>query len=50
MKTFILLKFGFLGFAFYEMSGGSEFEPAIARLAEAAPETVKVEQVAEAKT
>ncbi|MGB5863312.1 MAG: SH3 domain-containing protein [Sulfitobacter sp.] len=34
MKTFILLTFGFLGFAFYEMSGGSEFEPARERFAE----------------
>lgn len=35
MKTFILLTFGFLGFAFYEMSGGSEFEPASARSVQA---------------
>lgn len=40
MKTFILLTFGFLGFAFYEMSGGSEFQPASARMAQAAPEAV----------
>lgn len=40
MKTFILLTFGFLGFAFYEMSGGADFEPASARMAEATPETV----------
>ena len=33
MKTFILLTFGFLGFAFYQMSGGADFEPASARLA-----------------
>ena len=26
MKRFILLSFGFLGWAFYEMSGGSDFE------------------------
>ena len=37
MKSFILLTFGFLGFAFYEMSGGAEFEPASARVADAAP-------------
>lgn len=35
MKTFILLTFGFLGFAFYQMSGGADFEPASARLAAA---------------
>jgi hypothetical protein len=39
MKTFILLTFGFLGFALYEMSGGAEFEAASARLAEDIPET-----------
>ena len=39
MKTFILLTFGFLTFAFYEMSGGSDFEPASARMAEAEPQT-----------
>lgn len=38
MRTFILLTFGFLGFAFYEMSGGSDFEPASARIAEVQPE------------
>jgi uncharacterized protein YgiM (DUF1202 family) len=38
MKTFILLTFGFLGFAFDEMSGGSDFEPASARQAQATPE------------
>lgn len=50
MKTFILLTFGFLGFAFYEMSGGSEFEPASARLAAAEPveaDTAVVAQVAD---
>lgn len=35
MKRFILLSFGFLGWAFYEMSGGADFEPASARLAPA---------------
>ncbi len=38
MKTFILLTFGFLGFAFYELSGGSDFQPASARLAAEAPQ------------
>jgi hypothetical protein len=38
MKTFIVLTFGFLAFAFYELSGGSDFQPASARLAEQAPE------------
>ena len=30
MKKFILLTFGFLGWAFYEMSGGADFVPASA--------------------
>ncbi len=38
MRTFILLTFGFLGFAFYEMSGGSDFEPASVRMAKTASE------------
>ena len=50
MKTFILLTFGFLGFAFYEMSGGSEFEPASARMAEAETQTPKSEQTAQTTT
>ena len=50
MKTFILLTFGFLGFAFYEMSGGSEFEPASARMAEAETQTPKAEQTAQTTT
>ncbi|QUJ75729.1 SH3 domain-containing protein [Sulfitobacter albidus] len=37
MKTFIGLTFAFLAFAFYEMSGGSEFEPASARIEAQAP-------------
>ncbi|UWR22930.1 SH3 domain-containing protein [Sulfitobacter sp. S190] len=37
MKSFILLTFGFLAFAFYEMSGGADFEPASARVAETQP-------------
>ena len=48
MKTFILLTFGFLGFAFYEMSGGSDFEPMSVKMARQAPTEVKPEQVAEA--
>jgi hypothetical protein len=43
MKTFIILTFGFLGFAFYELSGGSEFEPASARIAPALPAVVEPE-------
>ncbi|WP_299829156.1 SH3 domain-containing protein [uncultured Roseobacter sp.] len=31
MKRFIFLSFGFLGFAFYEMSGGAEFDPIASR-------------------
>ncbi|AXI45088.1 SH3 domain-containing protein [Sulfitobacter sp. SK012] len=33
MKTFIILTFGFLLFAFYQMSGGAGFEPASVRMA-----------------
>jgi len=33
MKRFVLLTFGFLGWAFYEMSGGADFQPASARMA-----------------
>jgi len=29
MKSFILLTFGFLGWAFFEMSGGTDFEPEV---------------------
>lgn len=42
MKTFILLTFGFLAFAFYELSGGSEFQPASARIAAQAPEAEEI--------
>lgn len=37
MKRFILLTFGFLGWAFYEMSGGADFEPASLRMARLNP-------------
>ncbi len=37
MKRFILFTFGFLGWAFYEMSGGADFEPASARMARLNP-------------
>ena len=33
MKRFIFLTFGFMGWAFYEMSGGAEFEPTSQRVA-----------------
>ena len=49
MKTFIVLTFGFLGFAFYEMSGGSDFAPASERMASAKPDT-EVVQMAQANT
>lgn len=45
MKTFILLTFGFLGFALYEMSGGADFEPASARIAAATPEATQPKEV-----
>ncbi|MBD3665953.1 SH3 domain-containing protein [Sulfitobacter aestuariivivens] len=49
MKRFILLTFGFLGWAFYEMSGGAAFEPASAKAArlQPAPEVVVAEVVQE---
>jgi hypothetical protein len=37
MKRFILLTFGFMGWAFYEMSGGDEFESATDRIARLNP-------------
>lgn len=41
MTRFILLSFGFLAWAFYEMSGGADFEPRSAQMARLnpAPET-----------
>lgn len=48
MKTFILLTFGFLGFAFYELSGGADFEPASAKFATATPQKPAKEKVATA--
>jgi uncharacterized protein YgiM (DUF1202 family) len=44
MKTFILLTFGFLGFAFYQMSGGADFEPASARVLDTTPDAPAPEQ------
>lgn len=35
MKKFIFLTFGFMGWAFYEMSGGADFDPEAQRLARA---------------
>lgn len=39
MKEFILISFGFMGWAFYEMSGGDTFEPASKRMAHLNPVT-----------
>ena len=48
MKRFILLTFGFLGWAFYEMSGGSDFEAPSDRMARLNPApAVAVTEVAE---
>lgn len=45
MKQFILLSFGFMGWTFYEMSGGDAFEPDSLRKAALQPEIQKpVEQ------
>lgn len=41
MKRFILLTFGFLGWAFYEMSGGADFESASDRMARLSPAVVE---------
>lgn len=46
MGKFILLTFGFLGWAFYEMSDGPDFQPASVRMAAATP---AVEEVAPQK-
>ena len=35
MKRFIFLTFGFMGWAFYEMSGGADFVPAGSQTASA---------------
>lgn len=37
MARFIIATFALLGWAFYEMSGGADFEPRSARMAESAP-------------
>lgn len=42
VKKFILISFGFLGWTFYEMSGGDDFEPASAKLARLNPVTETV--------
>jgi len=39
MKRFIMISFAFLGWGFYELSGGDEFEPASVRMAAAKPVT-----------
>ncbi|MEC3861492.1 SH3 domain-containing protein [Mesobacterium sp. TK19101] len=41
MTRFILLTFGFLGWTWYEMSGGSEFEPKSAEVAEVQTEELQ---------
>ncbi|MFT6089802.1 SH3 domain-containing protein [Sulfitobacter sp.] len=42
MKRFILLTFGFLGLAFYELSGGADFEPPRPPVSEVSPIKEKV--------
>lgn len=44
MKRFILLSFGFLGWAFYEMSGGAAFEPRSVQIAREIPTPKTQEQ------
>lgn len=41
MARFILVTFAFLGWAFYELSGGAAFEPASARLADMRTDPLK---------
>lgn len=46
VKTFIFLTFGFLAFAFYQLSGGADFEPASGRItseAEKPQETIRAD-------
>jgi hypothetical protein len=50
MKRFILLTFGFLGWAFYEMSGGADFQPASAQMAANADQMPAQENEITAKT
>lgn len=50
MKRFILLTFGFLGWAFYEMSGGADFQPASAQMASNADQVLTQENEITAKT
>lgn len=49
MYKFIFLTFAFLAWAFYEMSGGSDFEP-MQPVAEAAPSVATVQTVASTDT
>lgn len=48
MARFILAVFALLGWAFYELSGGAEFEPASARVADVATTELEPAQVADA--
>ncbi|WP_147110837.1 SH3 domain-containing protein [Tateyamaria sp. syn59] len=54
MWRFIIVTFGFLAFAFYEMSGGADFDPEATRMARiempVAVEPEKLERVVEAET
>lgn len=47
MIRFILITFAFLGWSFYEMSGGSEFDPSKARLTNVKEDPLKPVQVAQ---
>ncbi|APZ53280.1 SH3 domain-containing protein [Salipiger abyssi] len=50
MTRFILLTFGFLGWAWYEMSGGAAYQAGTSANAEAVAEAVQVPEVARAET
>jgi len=50
MKSYVWLTFGFMGWAYYEMSGGSEFEPVERQVAEVVEQIEEPELVARANT
>ena len=50
MKSYVWLTFGFMGWAYYEMSGGSDFVPVEREVAEVVEQIEQPELVARAET
>lgn len=50
MIRFILVTFAFLGWAFYEMSGGSDFDPTLARLTNVKTDPLKAADLRQDET